>query len=317
MTGPSPSSYDTFVVGFGVLMSCAVFITMRQMLTQFRNAAVIPLSENKPQYISQDIKDLLKLSTLEKLLDSPSCVIRETTNIIICERALHDQAALSIILDCIKRPDYETREKGVRVFNLLINNILTVGTVQISKIYCALVSCLEHCTTDYEHNSFDLVWDNWYFRDVVEQQALGMLILLVEKFGAKYLIRYRFIDRWLVKEPWGNTIDERQINFAKLILASDQKLNDLVSPILHNSTGVVQLKEVQLVTDVFPTNLKYATEIQGYRLHDYTDTFFIDLAQRNSRISSDEYRRRRNREAMVLNDGLRPLGRADIIHRER
>ncbi|TQS37528.1 hypothetical protein Golomagni_01995 [Golovinomyces magnicellulatus] len=317
MTGPSPFNYDTFVVGFGVLVSCGVFITMRQMLTQYRNAAVIPPSENKPQYITQDIKDLLKLSTLEKLLDSPSWVIRDTTNIVICERALHDHAALSIILDCIKRPDYETRENGVRAFNILINNILTEGTIQISKIYCALVSCLEHCTTDYEHNSFDLIWDNWYFRDVVEQLALGMLIQLVEKFGPKYLIKYRFIDRWLVKEPWGNTITERQTNFAKLILASDQKLNDLMSPILHNSTGVVQLKEAQLVTDSFPHNLKYATEMLGYRLQDYTDTFFIDLTQRISRISSDEYRRRRNREAMVLNDGLRPLGRADIIQRER
>lgn len=118
----SPNNHDAIVVGLGMLVSCAVFVTMRQILIYSRDSAIIPPSENKPQYITQDVEDSLKLGTLEKLLDSPSWVIRDTTCTIICDRALHNQASFTTILRCISGANYDTREKGIRALNLMLDS---------------------------------------------------------------------------------------------------------------------------------------------------------------------------------------------------
>jgi hypothetical protein len=44
---------------------------------------------------------------------------------------------------------------------------------------------------------------------------------------------------------------------------------------------------------------------------------FVESRRRRDQSSEEEHIRRRHREAMVLNDGTRPLGRGDIIQRER
>jgi len=47
------------------------------------------------------------------------------------------------------------------------------------------------------------------------------------------------------------------------------------------------------------------------------DGMFVDSSRRpRDQSSEEEHLRRRHREAMVLNDGTRPLGRGDIIERE-
>jgi hypothetical protein len=47
------------------------------------------------------------------------------------------------------------------------------------------------------------------------------------------------------------------------------------------------------------------------------DGMFVESKRRRDHSSEEEHIRRRHREAMVLNDGTRPLGRGDIIQRER
>jgi hypothetical protein len=47
------------------------------------------------------------------------------------------------------------------------------------------------------------------------------------------------------------------------------------------------------------------------------DGMFVESRRRRDQSSEEEHIRRRHREAMVLNDGTRPLGRGDIIQRER
>ena len=79
-------------------------------------------SENKPQYITQAVEDSLKVSTLDKLLDSPNFSIQETTAIIVCERALHDGATIDVLLWYITRPDHELREKGIRALTMMMNS---------------------------------------------------------------------------------------------------------------------------------------------------------------------------------------------------
>jgi hypothetical protein len=122
MAAISPATQDRlFIFGLG-LATFAVLGAMRQMLVHYRNNAAIPPSENKPQYITQDVEDSLKLSTLDKLLDSPNYCIQETTAIIICERALHDGTTIDVLLWYITRPDHKLREKGIRALTMMMNS---------------------------------------------------------------------------------------------------------------------------------------------------------------------------------------------------
>jgi hypothetical protein len=122
MAALSPASQDRLLMlGLG-LSTIAVIGLMRRMLIDYRDAAAIPASENKPQYITQDVEDSLKLSTLDKLLDSPNYCIQETTAIIICERALHDGATIDTLLWYITRPDHDLREKGIRALTMMMNS---------------------------------------------------------------------------------------------------------------------------------------------------------------------------------------------------
>jgi hypothetical protein len=122
MAALSPAVQDRlFMLGIG-LTACAVIDVMRRMLISYKEAAIEPPAENKPQYITQEVEDSLKLSTLDKLLDSPNYAIQETASIIICERALHDGSTIDVLLWYITQPDYEAREQGIRALNMMMNS---------------------------------------------------------------------------------------------------------------------------------------------------------------------------------------------------
>jgi hypothetical protein len=122
MAALSPAAQDRLLcLGLGITATLVVEF-MRRMLENYREAAAIPPSENKPQYITQDVEDSLKLSTLNKLLDSPNYCIQETTAIIIYERALHDAPTIDALLWYITRPEHDLREQGIRALTMMMNN---------------------------------------------------------------------------------------------------------------------------------------------------------------------------------------------------
>lgn len=126
MAGLSPAAQDRlFFLGIGVT-TCAVIGLMRRMLIHYQQSAIIPLSESKPQYITQDVEDSLKLSTLDKLLDSPNYSIQETTAIIICERAIHDGSTIDDLLYYITRPEHAIRERGIRALTMMVNGCMGI-----------------------------------------------------------------------------------------------------------------------------------------------------------------------------------------------
>jgi hypothetical protein len=122
MAGLSPAAQDRlFFLAIGIT-TCAVIGLMRRMLVQYQQSAVIQPSESKSQYITQEVEDSLKASTLNKLLDSPNYSIQETTAIIICERGLHDGCTVDVLLHYITRPDHDMREQGVRALTMMMNS---------------------------------------------------------------------------------------------------------------------------------------------------------------------------------------------------
>lgn len=122
MAGLSPTSQDRlFLLGIGA-SAIAVLHLMRRMLILYRDSSILPPSENKPQYITQDVEDSLRYSTLDKLLDSPNYCIQETTAIIVCERALHDSTTIDTLMWYITRPEHQEREKGIRALTMMMNH---------------------------------------------------------------------------------------------------------------------------------------------------------------------------------------------------
>ena len=189
------------------------------------------------------------------------------------------------------------------------------------KTYAAIVKSLEYCITDYEHNEYDSEWDNWHLRDVVEQGCLLVLGYLVDKFGVEGLVKSRFIARWLAKEPWGDADDEkRQINFMDS-LTRRYRLTQLCLPLYKDTVGGgrKQLEEAKLLpvtSTVVEEGASGDTRMANGEATAGEDVN-VEGRRRRDQSSEEEHLRRRHREAMVLNDGTRPLGRGDIIERER
>ncbi|KAG9236495.1 hypothetical protein BJ875DRAFT_225557 [Amylocarpus encephaloides] len=322
MAALSPTAQDRlFLLGLGV-GACALVGAMRQLLIYYRDQAALPPAENKPQYITQEVEDSLKISTLSKLLDSSNYSIQETTSIIICERALHDSTSVDAILHRVTQPDYDTRESGIRTLTYILNSS-TIHLLNKPATYAALVTSLEYSLADYKHNPYDKEWDNWQLRDAIEQECLIILAQLVCKFGVENLIKVRFVERFLAKEPWGKDDQERQNKFCESLHTRHQ-LSELILPLVWDSKGRNQLCASKLLPldyeweqpsprDVRMTN---GEGTAGEEFHvEIEISGHLPARRRRDQSSEEDSIRRRNREAMVLNDGTRPFGRDDIIQR--
>ncbi len=188
------------------------------------------------------------------------------------------------------------------------------------EAWAALVKSLEYSITDYKHNKFDPEWDNWHLRDVVEQGCLMILGQLVDKFGPVGLIKSRFVERWLAKEPWADDESDRMMRFADS-LHNKHRLSELSMPLFRDHAGRKQLIKANLVPAELLTDPNFVRDVrmingEGTAGEDF-DGMFVDNRRRRDQSSEEDHIRRRHREAMVLNDGTRPLERGDIIQRER
>ena len=185
--------------------------------------------------------------------------------------------------------------------------------------YAALVKSLEYSVTDYEHNAYDPEWDNWHLRDVVEQRCLLALAQLAEKFGPVGLIRSRVIELWLAKEPWGKTDEERRTSFIDS-LGRNNRLTGITRSIFQHKAGRRQLIKANLVGPEYEADPPPARDVkmtngESTAGENFEGMFVDGSRRRRDQSSEEEHIRRRHREAMVLNDGTRPLGRDDIIQR--
>jgi hypothetical protein len=185
---------------------------------------------------------------------------------------------------------------------------------------------LEYSLTDYKHNEYDSEWDNWNLRDVAEQGCLIVLGQMTDKFGVGGLVKARFVERWLAKEPWGGSDeDEIQLNFMSS-LTKQYRLNQICLPLFRDAAGRKQLEDAKLLppnkivyNDYPETNLMDIRVVNGETTSgEHFASFLVEsMRPRRGGSTEDEDLRRRHREAMVLNDGSRPFARGDIIERER
>ncbi len=316
----------------------SVVSTMIATLTMIRDDNEIPPAEPKTQYITQDTEDTLQLDTLGKLLEHPNFSIRDIATKILCDRAINDTDTTTHLLYGTTRPDYDERMQCLTALSLLTGRsmgecpdqkpflpLTQTGLDGLSKLnnqkaYSALVRSLELSLDDEERlNMTDIHWDEYDLRDVAERLCLKFLHQLTGKYGADLLVKAQFVEKWLVKQDWGVGAEERRKNFKTYVEVKSNRLVDIVNRIGRCRRGLQALEKAGLVDKgnsrrrmrELPDLLMEVGDVIG-------DPVAVDRRPRRTREHSAEERRlrRQHREAMVLNDGTRPLAREDIIERD-
>ncbi|KAF4996910.1 hypothetical protein FGRMN_4231 [Fusarium graminum] len=305
------------------LATFGVVSTVVTALTIIRDDNEIPPPQPKTQYITQDTEDSLQIETLEKLLDHPNYSIREVAIKILCDRAVNDLGTTHLLLKGITRPDYDERMRCLRALALLTGQ--TIGLDGLSKLnnataYSALVSSLELSLNDTERPDLtDSHWDEYYLRDMAERFCLMFVLELVNKYGAVMLVKARFVEKWLAKQDWGDTPEERRRNFKDYMALKANRIVEIVDRIKESRRGLRALEKAGLIDK--ENSRRRIRELPDLIMEIEEEAGNLPLveprATRTREHSAEEQRlRRQHREAMVLNDGTRPLAREDIIERE-
>ncbi|KAL9484607.1 hypothetical protein ACSS6W_003396 [Trichoderma asperelloides] len=292
--------------------------SMITALTFIRDDNEIPPSEPKTQYITQDTEDSLQLDTLEKLLDHPNFSIKEIAIKILCDRAANDPEVIKYIWFGITRPEYEERMNSLRTLAVLTSQTGNEGLARLhdERAYSALVRCMELCmeSTDLPIVT-DVHWDEYYLRDMGERFCLMFLTELINKYGATMLVKAKFVEKWLSKQDWGSTGEERRRNFKDYTDLRNNRITDIINRIKHSRRGLRALEKAGLIDK--ESSRRRMRELPDLLMEVEEEIAGEQQSRRAREHSAEEQRlRRQHREAMVLNDGTRPLGREDIIERD-
>lgn len=160
---------------------------------------------------------------------------------------------------------------------------------------------------------------------MTEKLCLMFLVQLVGRYDAEKLIKANFVEKWLAKQNWGTTDEERRENFARYMQYKNNRVSDIVQCIQHSPAGRERLEKVGLMTpgsaedDEDDEHLAAADKFNSLisLMGDALDRDESRVLARNLPADFDEHRRRQlHREAMVLNDSTRPVNRDDIIQRD-
>ncbi|KAG6141129.1 hypothetical protein E4U38_006944 [Claviceps purpurea] len=299
--------------------------TITTTLELIRDQNQVPPREPKTQYITQETEDSLELGTLEQLCRHPNYSIKEVATKILCDRAINDNETLLTLLYGITRPDYDERMRCLRALALLTGQTMGLdGLSQLSneKAYSALVRSLELSLEDTELPDLtNYHWDEYYLRDMAERFCLMFVHELINKHGANALVKAKFVEKWLAKQQWGESPEARRHNFKCYMDLKSNRIVDIVDRIKHSKRGLRALEKAGLVEESTPKKRSKespdASNVEGEQQIMGETESSVQIRRSVREQSVEEQRlRRQHREAMVLNDGTRPLGREDIIERD-
>ncbi|KAH7329332.1 hypothetical protein B0I35DRAFT_473947 [Stachybotrys elegans] len=298
--------------------------TVLTTLVLIRDDTEIPQPEPKTQYITQDTEDALSADTISRLLDHPNYHIRDATTRIICDRATNDPAAITELLYGITRPDYDERMRCLRALAMLTGH--TPGLDGLSKLnnsraYSALMRSLQLSLDDAPLPELrSQTWDEYYLRDMAERFCLMFVYELMNNYGAEPVIKAGFVAKWLAKQDWGDSPDERQTHFKHYMEHKKNRIVDIVGQIQDSRRGLRALEKAGLMDRVLskwqnhllPTLTANMMEHGSHR----PQRLAAQVARTREHSEEEQRLRRQHREAMVLNDGSRPVGRDDIFERD-
>lgn len=192
----------------------------------------------------------------------------------------------------------------------------TMSKLNTTRAYSAFVRSLEQSLND--RAPLEKLDDRWFdeygLRDMAEKLCFMFVSQLMQKYGPDKFIQAGIVEKWLARQNWGDSPDEREHNFFQYMYKTNRVV-DIIQKIQQSSLGREALEKAGLM----PKNVSRSFDVFA-SIHIETEVLDGDNAEptpRNLEQSAEEQRiRHRHREAMVLNDGTRPLGRSDIIERE-
>ncbi|KAH7035040.1 uncharacterized protein B0I36DRAFT_346894 [Microdochium trichocladiopsis] len=318
-----------YLLAFG-LTAAGFVASLRTILEYYRDQCEIKPQEPKTQYITQDTEDSLKSSTLASLLDHYNYSIRETALKIVAGRAANDRATIDELLWGITLEDYDERAMYLKALVWAIEDNAfqdPLSVLNTPKAYEALVRSLElSLEHSYSDKLDDPLYDEYYLRDSLERRCLMILLQLAKKYTIDKVIEARFVERWLAKQAWGDSVEERRRNYADYVERKKNRLRDLCYLIRASKIGRRALVDAKLITRTRRSKrdkseaIKVLLEIsvdgdepEGIRVHAGPSEPMPRVVEQSA---AEQRLRRRHREAMVLNDGTHSLGRGDIIQRE-
>jgi hypothetical protein len=330
---------DERLVFVGLGLATVSFVgLMHLVLTRYRDEAEIRPKSPKTQYITQATEDALKFNTISSLLDHYNPTIRDTAIKIVVGRAVNDAATIRHLLRGIIHQDYDVRGRYLRGLTFAMEDRESsqdqLKVLNTPEAYSAIVGSLEHSLNDKERNNInDPLWDEYQLRDVNERRCIMLIQQLLHRYtsSVRQLVQARFVEKWLVKQGWGDTDEEWQDNFTSYVKRRKNRLSDVCAQLLRAKDGRRALRQCKLIPGKGhgtplsgPENggIKVILEISLQNEDEngeiQQENFQAELVPRNlTQTDEEQRRRRRHREAIVLNDGTHSLGRGDIIERER
>lgn len=320
------------MLGSLAAMATGTVLLVYTLLRQYQADAEIQPDEPKTQYITQETEDALKYSTLETLLGHYNYSIRDTAAKIVCDRAASDEALSArydVLLYGITRPDYDERIKNLRAM-AVITDQHTLYQLHNWKAASALVRSLELCVEPRENQVKldDKHWDDYFLRDMAEKLCLMFTSSLLSRYSARKLLAAGIVEKWLARQYWGDNPDEIIHNFQQYMFYRSNRITDLIGCLVHLKSGRKRLYEAGLISKHSkrimdngyncPATGEEAEEAEGGAHGSDEDQTDRPVGGRPQEQSIEEQRlRHRNREAMVFNDGTRPLNSGDIIQRDQ
>ncbi|KAJ5457103.1 hypothetical protein N7530_012377 [Penicillium desertorum] len=322
--------------GDGVLWLClgvSLFFAIRGIATDLRQ--VVDLTEIKhvekeDKIISEGTEEALKLDTLLKLSQSTSHDLRAAALRIISERSTKGDTRDLLLEELASRNKVQQR-RALNALNFLVSNRALTRTSICSRLadvptFTAIINCL--CNLLEEHVEKTTTTNSPILpktRPMGEKKALNILnVLLPENIPGA--LEAGIISRWLCRYPFPCAIAEPSRRRDVVILmktwwSDDVVMSSIFSSLSSHPDGIKQLRKHGLMGSMIEEN-DHDDEDDGD-----SDVWMVDADEaggsfgrtRSRRLQEgspeEQALRRRRREAMVLNDGGRPIGNDDIIQR--
>ncbi|KAL3475336.1 hypothetical protein BJX99DRAFT_229708 [Aspergillus californicus] len=295
-------------------------------LTEIKN------DESDDKIISEGTEDALKLDTLLKLSNSTSYDLRSAALRIIAERSVKGDTRDLLLKDLASKHP-EQRNRALNAMYFLVSNRALSRTSVCSRLkdlaaYTALVDCLCNFLDEHvEKTSATISPILPQTRPLGEKKALNTLNILLQE-NTPAVLEAGVISRWLVKYPFpcATTNPSRRQDVVMLMKTwwlDDAVMSSIFATLSSHPDGAKQLRKHGLMGSMMEENDH--DEVSDENDEDEeSDVWMVDgddtAGSRRApgrrlreRDPEEQALRRRRREAMVLSDGIHPIGNDNII----
>lgn len=164
---------------------------------------------------------------------------------------------------------------------------------------------------------------------MTEKLCLMFISQLLNIYDAEKLIKAKFVEKWLAKQNWGSSDGDRLRNFLQYMRCRSNRITDIVTSIQGPRSGREALVAAGLLPPSTPTdsdpedniplierfNVLLPTNVNVSNLREDEPARILVRSLQAAQSAEEQRMRHRHREAMVFNDGTRPVNSDDIIQR--